>query len=510
MQTGQDWMQIDQRGYEGLPGYRKEEFFGMKQARRRAAPWIGFLLGVLSAAILVTALSCGGAREQGQRQDESGKQRYQRISDEEIRQRIDRDWIRKAALNDLLDYWVQHAVMPNGFIQENLDRQWKPWGQQREASLNGQGRVLYSIAVGYEMSGGDQRYLDAITRAADFLLKMRDPEYGGYYNRVSPDLKVIDDTKTGFQSFAIYSLAHAGRVTKNEKYINAAIELFRELKTKMADGPFIGGNFKRDFSGPAPRRMMPGSAGRGGPGAAPRPGSPPGAPPRGGFRMPEGGHSLNLHMFEALLGLYEATNSQEVWETIEAQLDHIAQVFDYELGYLPEMYDANWKPVGTPGANPGHLFEWASLLSRAVELGADPKFVELGSRNIDFGLKSYNKEIGGLGGRSRDTGEPTYMLWWPQCEVIKATAHYAILRGRSDLWPYYEQTLEFVKKTYLDPEYGGWFEGYIQGVPREKLGPRAFIKGAVDGPELSPYHMMSMFHDLWRITDPNYKPESAR
>jgi len=433
---------------------------------------------------------------------------YQRIPDSEIRKHVDREWVRKSLVNDLLDYWVKAAVMPNGFIQENLDRQWKPWGEQREASLNGQGRVLYTLAIGYEMSGREKRYLDALTRAADFLLKMHDDQYGGFYNRVTPDLKVIDDTKTGYQSFAIFSLAHCARVTKNQKYANAAINTYRELKAKMSDGPFITGSYTRDFSKPAPVRPgfgMPGGVRMGGAQTGTvLPLEPPGA---ARFQMPTGAHRLDVHMFEALLGLYEATRSKEVWETIEAQMEVMAKVFDYKLGYLAEIYDADWKPVGTPGANPGHLFEWASLLSRAVELGADPRFIELGSRNIDFGLKSYNKEVGGLGGRNA-SGAPSNMLWWPQCEVIKATAHYAILRGRNDLWPYYHQTLDFVKKTYLDTEYGGWFEGYIPGAPREALGARAYIKGAVDGPELSPYHQTSMFHDLWRITDPNYKPES--
>ncbi len=85
-------------------------------------------------------------------------------------------------------------------------------------------------------------------------------------------------------------------------------------------------------------------------------------------------------------------------------------------------HDDNWKPVGNPSGNPGHLFEWASLLSRAVELGADPKFIEMGSRSLDLGLKSYNEAVGGLGGVTPD-GKPARMLWWPQCEVIKATAN---------------------------------------------------------------------------------------
>ena len=128
--------------------------------------------------------------------------------------------------------------------------------------------------------------------------------------------------------------------------------------------------------------------------------------------------------------LYEATKSDEVWYEINSELQAIERLFDYQIGYLPESYDENWKPVGNPSGNPGHLFEWASLLSHAVELGADPKYIMLGSRNLDLGFKSYNDAVGGLGGVNA-SGQPAQMLWWPQCEVIKATATYAMLHGRS-------------------------------------------------------------------------------
>lgn len=468
---------------------------------RRASVSLGCLLTGLAALSLA----------QDVRKPASEKA-SQRIPAAEIAKHIDREWVKKSLVNGLLDYWVKFSVMPSGFIQENLDRQWKPWGEQREASLNGQGRVLYTFAIGYEVSGGQKSYLDAITKSADFLLKMHDDQNGGYFNRTTPDLTVIDDSKGGFQSFAMFSLAQAARVTKNQKYAKAAMDVFHELKAKMPDGPFISGNFNRDFSGPAPRTGRGGPVGAPGPGGAPgtAPGAPAGADQqgRGGFGAPSG-HRLDVHMFEAILGLYEATHSQEVWDMITAQLDRMAKLYDYDLGYLPESYDADWKKTGNPSANPGHLFEWASLFSHAVELGADPKFIQLGSRNIDLGLKSYNKAVGGLGGTNA-AGAPALMLWWPQCEVIKASAHYAILRGRSDLWPYYQQTLDFVKKTYLDSQYGGWFEGYMPGSTREALGARAYIKGAVDGPELSSYHMTSMLYDLWRISDPKYKTESSR
>jgi mannose/cellobiose epimerase-like protein (N-acyl-D-glucosamine 2-epimerase family) len=137
--------------------------------------------------------------------------------------------------------------MPNGFIQENLDREWKPWGTQREATINGQGRQLYTMVAGYEYSR-DKKFLDAVTKAAEFMQKMRDSQYGGYYNRTTPDLKVIDGNKTIYTSFALFSLAHAYRVTKDPKYLKAAMETYHEITTKMRDGQFFNG-FKRDFSG---------------------------------------------------------------------------------------------------------------------------------------------------------------------------------------------------------------------------------------------------------------------
>jgi mannose/cellobiose epimerase-like protein (N-acyl-D-glucosamine 2-epimerase family) len=402
---------------------------------------------------------------------------------------IDRAWVKKAMINDLLDYWLKASVMPNGFIQENLDRQWKPYGTQREASLNGQGRQLYCMVAGYEYSK-DKRYLDAVTRCADFLMKMRDPEFGGYFNRTTPDLKVIDDTKTGYTSFTIFPLAHAARVTGKKEYADAAMQSWHEVSTKMRDGQFFYGSMKRDFSGIAPMTI-------GNPSGAPRAGG----RPAGFMALP---HRLNVHMFEALLALYETTRSKEVWNEIQMEMAAFEKMYDYKLGYLPEGYDASWKAPEPKTFNVGHLFEWGTLFSRAVELGADKKFIELGARSVDLGLKvGFDKRTGGTwmianadgSGPARD-----YMIWWTQCETMKATARYATLHGRSDLWPTFHQATDFVKGNFTDHEYGGWFEGVIPGKPREALGERAYIKGAVDGPEWGTYHQTTMFTELLHLT----------
>src|ERR1700760_652468 len=107
---------------------------------------------ILSGALVLWTASF--AEAQGQQPTDAPK-KVARASDAEINKNIDRAWVKKAFLNDMMEHWVAASVMPSGFIQENLDRQWKPWGTQREASLNGQGRVLYTLAIAYEVSGGD-------------------------------------------------------------------------------------------------------------------------------------------------------------------------------------------------------------------------------------------------------------------------------------------------------------------------------------------------------------------
>ena len=400
---------------------------------------------------------------------------------------IDPDWVKDTLIGGLLDHWLKASVMPNGFIQENLDRDWTPWGTQREASLNGQGRQLSCMARGYELTHR-QDYLDAVHKCADFLLKMKDSEYGGYFNRTTPDLKVIDDKKTDFMSFAIFSLAHIARITGEKMYAQEAMKAWQDVSTKMRAGDFFNGSMKRDFSGPAP--------------------SPYAGTANGGNNAPPAAlrdnHRLSEHMFEALLALYQTSKDPSVWQEIERQVALMIRLFDQQGGFLPESYDQDGKAIPTTNFNVGHLFEWAALFSQAVELGADPKLIELGSRNIDMGIKiGVDQGTGGTWTSATSQGgtpQRKNMLWWPECETIKATARYAIRHGRSDLWPVFDRCLEFVRTNFFDRTNGGWFETVIPGEPRENLGARAYIKGAVDGPEWGSYHQTACFTDLLHVT----------
>src|SRR3954452_25491155 len=110
---------------------------------------LGTALSVRVAAVVVAAaatVAVGGAQT-----TPSGTLRpNSRLPQAEIQKHIDREWVQDASTKGLLDYWVKYSIEPNGFIQENLDQQWKPVGPQREAAINGQGPPFGSLAIGYE------------------------------------------------------------------------------------------------------------------------------------------------------------------------------------------------------------------------------------------------------------------------------------------------------------------------------------------------------------------------
>jgi len=103
-------------------------------------------------AAVVLAAAAAGAVGGAQTPASNTLRPNSRLPLAEIQKHIDRQWVEDASTKGLLDYWVKHSIEPNGFIQENLDQHWKPWGTQREATINGQGRQLASIAIGYEIT----------------------------------------------------------------------------------------------------------------------------------------------------------------------------------------------------------------------------------------------------------------------------------------------------------------------------------------------------------------------
>jgi mannose/cellobiose epimerase-like protein (N-acyl-D-glucosamine 2-epimerase family)/membrane-associated phospholipid phosphatase len=359
----------------------------------------------------------------------------------DTRGHIDPDWFRRT-LTEETAHWRAASVTANGFFQPSIDRQWRPVGKQI-ATLVSQSRLLFVMATGYEMTR-EPSYLEALRSGADFLLAhFRDTQQGGWFYSVDSAGQVVDEGKDAYgHAFVIFGLSHAARVTKDQRYTQAALEAWEEMKKRLRDSAgFYKPRTTRDWS------------------------------------QVRGNNSQNpmMHLFEALLALHDATGSKTVFQEAEAHAHNIfTRLFRENGGYLPEQYDASWKPLLLDQRvylEIGHQFEWAFLLSHAVEKGFPKRYLAIGNRLLDYGMKAgYDAETGGIWSRGNYDGglhARTPKGWWEQCEFLRALMHYAALRDRTELWERFDKSLAFVKASFIDSEYGGWFNSYDPERPRE-------------------------------------------
>jgi len=158
------------------------------------------------------------------------------------------------------------------------------------------------------------------------------------------------------------------------------------------------------------------------------------------FSETRGRYSRNpmMHLFEELLALCDATGSPEILKEAE---DHANAMF---------------------AQGSGQLFDEEGGIHSAGDYDGNPV--------------------------------PGRKSWWQQCELLRALMHYATLRDRTDLWKPFDQSLEFVKRRFIDPEYGGWFEHYAPEWTREG---KALHKGNV---YRVGYHVCGMYGEALRLT----------
>ncbi len=382
----------------------------------------------------------------------------------ETAKHIDREWFRQTLAGETA-HWREAAFRPNGFFAVSLDRQWRPVGSQN-GTLVTQGRQLTVMVAGYELTH-EPAYLDAVRKGADFLLQyFRDTEKGLFFYSVTPEGKVVSDFKDTYGlAFTILGLSQAARVTGDKRYSDAALETWAQMKQHLREE---NGLFKprmdREYARVTDQNTQ----------------------------------NPMMHLFEALLALHDATGSKEIFRDAQAHADNIfTKLFDEREGRLPELYDRDWKPA--PPEQRGyfelaHQFEWAFLLSHAVEKGFPKRYLAIGERLLNYGMRvGYDKEEGGVFSRGDYQANAVRgpKGFWEQCESLRTMMHYAALRGRKDLWPAFDKSLDFARKNLIDAEYGGWYYSYDPKTPRQRTGKGGIWQVG--------YHVCGMYREALRL-----------
>lgn len=375
------------------------------------------------------------------------------------KQRIDTEWHRQD-LQAHLSRWLTVAPTPSGLLLSGFDRQWNPI-ENKSGNLVTHSRLIFSMASGYEISG-EQSYLDAAIRGTEFLLNnFKDPLYGGFFDQVDIDGKVLNPRKSTYShAFALLALSHVARITKNGKYRSAALNAWQDINFNLRDSD---GGFRPE----APRDFSPSNTLR--------------------------NQNPVMHMFEALLALVDATGDPRALAGAKSVGDFVV----YKLlegatdggAYIPEWYDSQWKPLPTKDKggyiDVGHQFEWIHLLYDSEKIELSPIYAPVAERLLKYALTvGYDETEGGAFNRvypdgSIDRGK----FWWGQAETLRALMVVASNTKRDDLWKKYEQTLAFTKEQLVDSTNGVWRFGDKRSCEESNNCGKE---------QLEPYHMIGM------------------
>lgn len=346
--------------------------------------------------------------------------------------------------------WLAHGVdwMRGGFYESLTTIGLEPATDFKR--LRVLARQIYVFSEG--ALEGVPRAEDAVRHGLAFLLeKARHPD-GGFASRQDVAGDIIDPTRDLYDlAFVLFALAHAHRVTHDDRLRREAIALAAFIQSEMHHP---AGGYVEGLPPRAPRRQNP-----------------------------------HMHLLEASLaclehipdpvfaGLVDELVALCLRAFLNAEQDRLFEYFEDDLS-------APLRPNGVGVIEPGHHMEWAWLFEEVRRVRGVT--VEGGASLARFALdRGLDAETGFLRGELNEDGavsDPMVRLW-PHGEWLKAALRVeAIGHTWSDAW---RTTLRFL-------------DAPTPGVWREQWSPAAGGFLDTPAPASTLYHVTTAIMELRR------------
>lgn len=335
--------------------------------------------------------------------------------------------LRPGAFRERVAHWLFEETLPlwstagvdrrHGGFHEALAFDGTPVARPKRVRTIG--RQIYAFAMAKER-GWDGNADELIAHGVDFLERHGRSRRGGWVRTLNVDGSVADATEDAYDhSCVLLALAHA-HATGNSQAFGLGEEVLGFIDTHLAD---------RDGSGY--------------------------------LETPEGsavrGSNAHMHLLEAFLAWYAVTGNATHLRRAMGVVDLFrTRFFDAESWTLGEFFAADWSPAdGQQGewTEPGHHFEWASLLVDFARAAGQPDWIRYARKLYASAVANGLNRSTGLAyaAVSRD-GMPlsTVSRSWPQAEVIKA-AIALDEAGGPDLKPEIEARVHRLFRWHIEP-----------------------------------------------------------
>ena len=188
---------------------------------------------------------------------------------------------------------------------------------------------------------------------------------------------------------------------------------------------------------------------------------------------PYRGQNANMHMCEAMLAAFEASNEKRYLYRAGTLAENMTRRQAQKTnGLVWEHYDQNWeidweyhkddpKHLFRPwGFQPGHQTEWAKLLIILDRYAPATWHLPTARHLFDTAFaRSWDSEFGGMGYGFDPQGQwcDTDKYFWVQAESLAAAALIARRSGEAKYWDCYDRLWAYAWKHFVDHEYGAWY-----------------------------------------------------
>jgi mannobiose 2-epimerase len=346
-------------------------------------------------------------------------------------------------LQNILEYWSKFTldIENGGFIGQIDSNEIINVEAEKGSVLNA--RILWSYSAAYQLTK-NEGYRNTAKRAFDYILKhFYGTEFGGIFWSVNSDGSP-KDTKNQIYAiaFVIYGMTEYYAISKEEKALEIAINLYKKIQEYSYD-PIHKGYleaFTCDWKNIDDFRLSDKDANE------------------------KKTMNTHLHIVEGFANLYKVWKNDTLRKDIIELLEVIDTHFiNEETGHLRLFFDENW--VEKPDViSYGHDIEAAWLLLQCAKISEDTALIARYKKHaiqLTDVTKEGIDEDGGLWYELKPQNNELVAEkhWWPQAELMIGFFNAYELTGETTYLDVVLKNWNFVKKYIIDSKNGEWIWG---------------------------------------------------
>ena len=346
-------------------------------------------------------------------------------------------------LDSILKYWSKNTIdnQNGGFIGQIDFNDHLIATAEKGSVLNA--RILWSFSASYQVTKNEE-HKKLATRAFEFLSKyFYDVEFGGLFWSINADT-TPKDTKNQIYAlaFAIYGLSEYYAISKEEKALEMAINLYLQIQRHSYD-PVNGGYleaFTREWKPIADLRLSDKDANE------------------------KKTMNTHLHIVEAYANLFKVWKDKKLQNVIIELLETIEKHFiNTETGHLRLFFNEEW--IEKPDViSYGHDIEAAWLLLQCAEISEDKTLIANYKKHAIQMAEVTQEGLDTDGGLWYELEPKNNELiaekhWWVQAEALIGFYNAYQLTGNEKYLDLVLKNWDFIKKYILDQKNGEWFWG---------------------------------------------------